>query len=54
MTSTSHDVNNNDVKSFWQSKTLYLAIVNDLPLNKRSFAIAAYPVCERTCQYPSM
>ena len=30
--------------SLWQSKTLYLAIVNDLPVNKRSFMIAAYPV----------
>ena len=29
---------------FWQSKTLYLAIVNDLPLDKKSLAIAAYPV----------
>ena len=28
-----------------QSKTLYLAIMNDLPLNKRLFPIAAYPVC---------
>ena len=30
---------------FWQSKTLYLAIVNHFSENERSFAIAAYPVC---------
>ena len=29
----------------WQSKMLYLAIVDDLPVNERSFAIAAYPMC---------
>ena len=29
---------------FWQSKTLYLAIVNGFSENERSFAIAAYPV----------
>ena len=29
---------------FWQSKTLYLAIVSDFSENERSFAIAAYPV----------
>ena len=29
---------------FWQSKMLYLAIVNDFSENERSFAIAAYPV----------
>ena len=30
---------------FWQSKTLYLAILNDFSENERSFAIAAFPVC---------
>ena len=29
--------------TFWQSNTLYLAILNDLPVSKISFAIAAYP-----------
>ena len=29
---------------FWQSKTLYLAIVDDLLVNERSFTIVAYPV----------
>ena len=30
---------------FWQSKTLYLAIVSDFSADERSFAIAANPVC---------
>ena len=29
---------------FWQSKTLYLTIVNDFSEDERSFASAAYPV----------
>ena len=29
---------------FWQSKTLYLAIVSNFSENERLFAIAAYPV----------
>ena len=36
---------------FWQSKTLYLAIVNDFSENERSFAIAAYPVWDRGCVF---
>ena len=35
---------------FWQSKTLYLAIVNNFSENERSFAIAAYPVWEKADQ----
>ena len=34
--------------SFWQSKTLYLAIVNDFSENERSFAIVSYPVWEQS------
>ena len=30
--------------SFWQSKTPYIAIVNDFSENERSFVIAAYPI----------
>ena len=30
--------------SFWQPKTLYLAVENNICVNEKSFAIAAYPV----------
>ena len=30
----------------WQSKTLFLAIENNIRLNEKLFAIVAYPVCK--------
>ena len=33
------------MSNFLQSNTLYLAVVNKIPVYKRLFAIAAYSVC---------